>query len=214
MAQLVSNQFCTLINIMICLICILLTEPALMLSLIWRPYCRDLRPGGWHCRAFEFPSGETRRNTGAERGRDLTKAFDTVSRARLDKTLGKIACPPKLLSLIHSLHDNMHCTVQLNRSTSDRFRVKNGVKQDCVLAPTLFGIFFSMLLTFTFPADMEGVYLHTRIDGKLYNPSRLKVKTKTHHLLIREHLYTDDAVLVTYTETQLKKLMDCLFHCL
>ncbi|XP_067911760.1 protein-lysine N-methyltransferase EEF2KMT isoform X1 [Heterodontus francisci] len=38
---------------------------------------------------------------------DLTKAFDLVSRRGLLRLLEKIGCPPKLLSIITSFHDNM-----------------------------------------------------------------------------------------------------------
>ena len=38
---------------------------------------------------------------------DLTKAFDTVSRSGLYMVLEKIGCPPTLLQLIISFHNNM-----------------------------------------------------------------------------------------------------------
>ena len=74
---------------------------------------------------------------------DLTKAFDLVSREGLFKILSKIGCPPKLPSLIESFHTNMQGIVQFNGSTSEPFNISSGVKQGCVLAPTLFGIFFA-----------------------------------------------------------------------
>ena len=41
------------------------------------------------------------------------------------------------------LHEDQHGQIRLN--LSEPFPI-NGVKQDCVLAPTLFSIFFSMML--------------------------------------------------------------------
>ena len=38
---------------------------------------------------------------------DLTKAFDLVSRDGLFKILAKIGCPPTLLSIVKSFHDDM-----------------------------------------------------------------------------------------------------------
>ena len=93
---------------------------------------------------------------------DLTKAFDLVSRQGLFKILSKIGCPPKLLSLIESFHTNMQGIVQFNGSTSEPFNISSGVKQGCVLAPTLFGIFFALLLKHAFGTSKEGIYLHTR----------------------------------------------------
>ena len=75
---------------------------------------------------------------------DLTKAFDLVSREGLLSILLKIGCPPKLFSLVKFFHTNTMATVQYDGSLSEPFTIKSGVKQGCVLAPTLFGIFFSM----------------------------------------------------------------------
>ena len=108
---------------------------------------------------------------------DLTKAFDLVSRDGLFKILSKIGCPPRLLNIIKSFHQDMLGTVVFDGSTSDTFSIRSGVKQGCVLAPTLFGIFFSVLLKHAFGSTTEGIYLRTRSDGKLYNISRLRAKT-------------------------------------
>ena len=106
----------------------------------------------------------------------------------------------------------MHGTVQFDGTTSESFEIKNRVKQGCVLDPTLFGILFSVLLRYSFLADMEGIYLHTRTDGKLYNLSRLRAKRKVRRVLIRELLHADDAALVTHIEDWLQKLIDRLSH--
>ena len=79
---------------------------------------------------------------------DLTKAFDMVSKTELFKLLEKIGCPPKLLSIIASFHVNMHGTVSFDREIYEPFKIDSGVRQNCVLAPTLFGIFFSLMLTY------------------------------------------------------------------
>ena len=108
---------------------------------------------------------------------DLTKAFDLVSREGLFKILPKVGCPPKLLSLIESFHTNMKGVVQYDGNVSEPFDIRSGVKQGCVLAPTLFGIFFAVLLRHAFGTAKEGVYLHTRSDGRLFNLARLRAKT-------------------------------------
>ena len=139
---------------------------------------------------------------------DLTKAFDLVSRDGLFKILPKIGCPPKLQSMIESFHTGMKGTVQFNGSSSEPFDIRSGVKQGCVLAPTLFGIIFSLLLKHAFGNSPEGVYLRTRSDGRLFNLSRLKAKTKVRNILIRDMLFADDAAIVTHTEQDLQSLMD------
>lgn len=80
--------------------------------------------------------------------------------------LPKIGCSPRLLN-----------NIKFDGPTSDAFNIRSGVKQSCVLAPTLFGIFV-ILLKDAYGTAKEGTYLRTRSDGKLFNHSRLKAKTK------------------------------------
>ena len=126
---------------------------------------------------------------------DLTKAFDLVSREGLFKILPKIGCPPKLQSLIESFHTDTKGTVQCNDITSEPFDIHSGVKQGCVLAPTLFGIFFALLLKHGFGSATVGIYLHTRSDG-------------SREVLIRDMLFADDAAVATHMEQELQTLMD------
>ena len=139
---------------------------------------------------------------------DLTKAFDLVSREGLFKILPKIGCPCKLQSLIESFHSNMQGIVQFNGNTSEPFNICSGVKQGCVLAPTLFGILFALLLKHAFGTSREGIYLRTRSDGRLFNLARLKARTKVHEALIRDMLFADDAAVATHTQHDLQLLMD------
>ena len=141
---------------------------------------------------------------------DLTKAFDLVSRDGLFALLQKIGCPPKLLSLIVSFREDMQGTVQFDGSNSDPFSIKNGVKQGCVLAPTLFGIFFSLLLKYAFDDSEDGVYIHSRSNGGLFNLARLRSKTKVLKILIRELLFADDAALATHSEEAMQRLISRL----
>lgn len=80
----------------------------------------------------------------------LTKAFDLVSRKGFFTLLQRIGCPPRLLRMITSFHEDMRGNVQYDGSPSDTFQLKSGVKQSRVLAPKLFGIFFSLLLPHAF----------------------------------------------------------------
>ena len=86
------------------------------------------------------------------------------------------------------------------------------MKQGCVLAPTLFGIFFSMLLHYAFADCPEGVYVCTRPDGKLFHIARLRAKTKVYEVLIRELLFADDAALTLHSNEGLQRLVDKLPH--
>ena len=123
---------------------------------------------------------------------DLTKAFDTVNREGLWKILRKFGCPEKMISLIASFHNGMQARVQENGETSDSFPVMNGVKQGCVLAPTLFSILFAAMLLDDFRDFDRKVYIQFRTDGRLLNLRRLQAKTKINEELLREFLFADD----------------------
>ncbi|XP_060770241.1 uncharacterized protein LOC132881605 [Neoarius graeffei] len=139
---------------------------------------------------------------------DLPKAFDLVSRKGLFALLQRTGCPPKLLKVIMSFHGYMQGVIQYDGSSLDPFPIRSGVKQGWVLALTLFSIFFSLLLSFAFNQSEDGVYLHTRSDGNLFNLARLHAKT----ILIREMLFADVAALTAHTEEALQRLISC-FTC-
>ena len=66
------------------------------------------------------------------------------------------------------------------------------------MASTLFCFFF-LMLTYAFGTVSDGIYLHTRHDGKLFNLKWLRAKTKVTCVLIREMLFSDDAALISNT---------------
>ena len=106
----------------------------------------------------------------------------------LFKVLAKIACPFNLLSIVKSFHDNMKGTVLYEGATSDPFNIFSGVKQGCVLAPTLFGIFFVTLLKCAFGESTEGIYLQTRSDGNPFKLSRLRAETRVYEKYVCSEL--------------------------
>ena len=73
---------------------------------------------------------------------DLTKAFDTVSRDGLWKIMTKLRCAPRYIAMARQFHDGMQARGQNDEEYSEPFPVTNGVKQGCVMAPTLFSIMF------------------------------------------------------------------------
>ena len=72
---------------------------------------------------------------------DFSKAFDTVGRIGLWQLLRKNGCAEKFTNMIEALHTGVEANVSPGGEVSESFSVTNGVKQGCVLAPTLFSIF-------------------------------------------------------------------------
>ena len=52
-----------------------------------------------------------------------------------------------------------------------------------------------MLLSFGFGDSDEGIYLHARSDGRLFNLARLLSKTKVREFLTRDIVFADNAAL-------------------
>ena len=103
----------------------------------------------------------------------------------------------------------MKGTVVFDGSTSVAFSIRNGVKQGCVLAPTLIGIFFTVMLKHAFGPAAEGIYLRTRTEGKLFNLSRPRAKTKVQLRCLRDFLFADDAAVTAHSAEDLQQLMIC-----
>lgn len=139
---------------------------------------------------------------------DLTKAFDTVSRQGLWKIMAKFGCPENFVCMVQQFHDGMMARVLDDGEASTDFPVSNGVKQGCVLAPTLFSMMFSAMLNDAFSSNDPGVDIRYRTDGKLYNPRRLKAVTKVKNTIIRDLLFADDCALNATSENQMQSSMD------
>ncbi|ROT78369.1 hypothetical protein C7M84_002918 [Penaeus vannamei] len=140
---------------------------------------------------------------------DLTNAFDTVNRNGLWKILQKFGCPDKLTALIASFHNGMQARVQENGDASDPFQVRNGVKQGCILAPTLFSILFAAMLLDAFCECIRGVYISFRTDGKLFNLQRLKAKTRVFEAILWDFLFADDRALAAHSHEDMQYITDC-----
>ena len=142
---------------------------------------------------------------------DLTKAFDTINREGLWRILEKAGCPKHFVSIICSFHDNMKASVREGSEKSPLFDVTSGTKQGCVLAPTLFSIFFSMMLLVAFKDTRDGVDIKSRCDVGIG-------RVKTHHFnaptrvtlsTIRDLLFADDCALAAPSLEALQRLCDC-----
>ena len=107
---------------------------------------------------------------------DFTKAFDTVGRTGLWQLLRKYGFPEKFRTMIESLHTGMMVNVSNGGKVSDTFAITNGVKQWCVLAPTLFSIFLSAMLEEAFKDMGDGVYIQSHQNTDTVAHFRAKAK--------------------------------------
>ena len=73
--------------------------------------------------------------------------------------------------------------------------MRTGVKQGCVIAPTLFSIYFCAILFLVrdrLPCGVE-------INYRLFNLSRIKAKTKVTNAAVIKFQYDDDCNILAHT---------------
>ena len=120
---------------------------------------------------------------------DARKAFDNVNRSCLWFKLQQHGIKGKMLSAIRSLYEDVQCSVRINGVLSDWFGVHNGVKQGCIVSPTLFALYVNDLAT--------------------------EIKTLNCGLSVGDHeysilLFADDIALITDSEEKLQQMLNCL----
>ena len=142
---------------------------------------------------------------------DLTKAFDTINREGLWNILEKVGCPKLFVNLIRSFHSGMEVTIREGGERSPAFAVTSGTKQGCVLAPTLFSIFFSLMLNVAFKEATDGVEIKSRFDIGLCKAKtcHFNAKSKVEYFTIRDLLFADDCALAACSQEALQRLCDC-----
>ena len=78
---------------------------------------------------------------------DFKKAFDRVWHAALWATMKKYNISTNLIQVIKNLYNKATSAVLFNGSIGDWFRTTIGVRQGCLLSPTLFNIFLERIMT-------------------------------------------------------------------
>ncbi|KAI8490935.1 hypothetical protein Bbelb_313540 [Branchiostoma belcheri] len=139
---------------------------------------------------------------------DLTKAFDSLNREALWKILKRFGCPDKFITILRLLHDQMTAKVLCNGSETESFTIKTGVKQGCILAPTIFDIYLLAVLTLIKDRLPPGVTIRYRYDGSIFNLRRLNAVTKVQRVVAHDLQYADDCKLVAHQAQHLQDTLD------
>ncbi len=120
----------------------------------------------------------------------------------------KFGCPSTFITIVRQFHDGMMARVLDDGEPSDAFPVTNRVKQGCFLAPTLFSLMFSAMLSDAFRDCDPGLDIRYQCDGKLFNPRRLQAVTKVKETVLRDFLFADDCALNASNEQEMQAEMD------
>ena len=140
---------------------------------------------------------------------DLKKAYDSVNRAALWELLQRTySLPQKLIDIIRSFHDNSTAAVRAYGKVSEEFEVTSGVRQGCVLAPTLFNMYFDAVIHMALEehrSQGRGVVMLYQPEAKLVGNRSFNCST-----LISDLEYADDMTLVAASWDDLKVMLQSL----
>ena len=78
---------------------------------------------------------------------DFKKAFDRVWHSALWATMKKYNISTNVIRVIKNLYNKSTSAVLFNGSIGDWLRTTIGVRQGCILSPTLFNIFLERIMT-------------------------------------------------------------------
>eukprot|EP00061_Rhincodon_typus_P015757 g43615.t1 len=136
---------------------------------------------------------------------DLAKAFNT-SREELCVLLCS-GCTMKLVTILRLLHHEMEVVVITNGSITDPFPIWTGIKQGCVITPTLFSISLAAMLHLTTDTLPTGVELTHRTSGNLFNVCHLQIKTKITPNSVIELQCADEVCVCAISEDALQTII-------
>ena len=119
---------------------------------------------------------------------DYEKAFDRVYHEKLVKILQQYEIDGKDIRLIKNLYWQQTASIKTEDGPTGNFQIKRGVRQGCVLSPSLFNLYTENI--FREVDDLPGI----RICGEIINNLR----------------YADDTVLIAESEEELQKLIDAV----
>ena len=113
---------------------------------------------------------------------DISKAYDSVPQNELWYKMGKIGVGGKMLNVIREMYSHQHSSVKTPLGISDPYQMSLGVRQGCVLSPTLFNIY------------INDIFEHTHWNPVMCNPPKRKPKRNAWTNPVHMFLYADDIV--------------------
>ena len=119
---------------------------------------------------------------------DYAKALDCVDHSKLWKILKEMRIPEHLTCLLRSLYAGQEATVRTGHGTTDWFQIGQGVRQGCILSPSLFNLYAEYIMRH---AGLEEAQAGIKIAGRNINNLR----------------YADDTTLMAESEEELKSLL-------
>ena len=122
---------------------------------------------------------------------DFKKAFDTISRDKLWRRMEELEIPVHYRAVVHRIYEEVKVKIRTSASISESFRSDIGVKQGCLLSPTLFGLYIDKLEEWLNLQGGDGVRLGEFVIKLLLYADGIVLISKSSHGL-QMHLYSLD----------------------
>ena len=119
---------------------------------------------------------------------DYAKAFDCVDHNKLWEILQEMGIPDHLTCLLRNLYADQEATGRTGHGTTDWFQIGKGVRQGCILSPSLFNFYAEYIMR---NAGLEEAQAGIKIARRNINNLR----------------YVDDTTLMAESEEELKSLL-------
>ena len=119
---------------------------------------------------------------------DYVKAFDRVIHQELWSTLIRLGFPPHLVHLLRMLYENQQASVKTSAGLTEWFDIGQGVRQGCILSPSLFNIYTEAMMR----EALEGFEGTVKMGGRPITNLR----------------YADDVALLAGSREELQQLVD------
>jgi Reverse transcriptase (RNA-dependent DNA polymerase) len=132
---------------------------------------------------------------------DFAKAYDSINRAALWQALKLYGVHAKIIRLLIDLHTDNIARVRLGGKLGSEFKVTAGVRQGCVIAPTLFNVYIDMVVRHALrrmPPDC-GIHIRSRWQGE---PGSIE------HIVLL--MYADDIALMAHDVSVLVEMLRVL----
>ena len=118
---------------------------------------------------------------------DIEKAYDRVNRRQLCAVLEKVGLSEKIVNIVRSMYEDTKAKYRLGNLETDWVKSERGVRQGCVLSPTLFSLYTEEL----------AVRLRRMNTGVRVGRDRICIL-----------LYADDVVVMSESAEEFQSILD------
>ncbi|VDP25421.1 unnamed protein product [Schistosoma margrebowiei] len=94
---------------------------------------------------------------------DYKKAFDSEDRTTLWKLLRHYGVPQNIVNIIQSSYDGLNCKIVDGGQLTKSFEVKTGVRQGCLLSPSLFLLVIDWIMKTSTSEGKHGIQWTSRM---------------------------------------------------